>query len=74
MTQSYCSLLSICLGSPLICDNDRCANVMWDLSVALGGQTGARAGAVAAVRDCVLTVVTAAIFNRTVFASNSINV
>lgn len=29
------SLLSFSPGSPLICNNDGCANVMWDLSVAL---------------------------------------
>lgn len=75
------SVLSLCPGSPLICDNDGCANVMWELSVALRGRAGARALVVAAVRGCLFIVVTVAVcymaqcgkrvgFNRTIFAQD----
>lgn len=75
------SLLGFCSGSPLICDDDRCANVMWDLSV---GWAGARALVVTAVRCCLFAMVTIVChmarggkrggFNRTMFAQDFVKV
>lgn len=74
-----------CPGSPLICDNDRCANVMRDLFVSLRGWAWAGALAVTAIRCRLFTMVTVAVcymaqcgkrggFNRTVFAEDFMKV